>query len=497
MNANRLITVLVLIALSGASAALRAEHAGHDHGHEEPSTKASAAPGEHGHEHGGEEEQVVKLTADAIRMAGIKTVPAQKGRISHAISLTGTVVANEDSTVHLNPKVEGLVREVRKTLGDKVTAGEVLVVLDSTQLGTAKVEFLKALQDVQIAELELERRKTVAENVATVVALLGKNLSPLEVSSRTAKKQLGEYRAKLLLGYSNLKLASAAYDRQQRLYTRKVTSEKEMLEARNTFETAQAQYRSSVDEAEFATFSAHIAAEKDQRTKSTAYDAALQHLKILGVTDEEVTKLRNRQAGDLNLFPVRSPIAGEITEKHVTLGERATLENSMFTISDRTSMWVLADVYEKDLQHVHAGMPATIEITAFAGRTFQGKVSVVSPSVDPKTRTVRLRIVVENPDSLLANGMFAKIETRTGAEEGVLSIPASAVQEVEGKPTVFVQEGEGRFEGRAVSVGAKDAQGDRIEVFSGLKDGEPVVSAGAFFLRSELAKGEMGHDHEH
>ena len=79
----------------------------------------------------------------------------------------------------------------------------------------------------------------------------------------------------------------------------------------------------------------------------------------------------------------------------------------------------------------------------------------------------------------------------------MLSIPASAVQEIEGKPTVFVQEGEGRFEGRPVTVGAKDAQGDRIEVFSGLKEGEPVVSTGAFFLRSELAKGEMGHDHEH
>lgn len=501
MTAARFTIAWMVLALLAQGAPLDAQHDehGHDHGREHaPRASASPSPAgeEHGHEHG-EEEGAVTLTPESIRMAGIKVVPAQKGRISHAISLTGSVVANEDRTVHLNPKVEGLVREVKKTLGDRVTAGEVLVVLDSTQLGTAKVEFLKDLQEIQIAQLELERRKTVAENVSAVIELLGKNLSPLEVGRRTAKKSLGEYRAKLLLAYSNLKLTQAAYDRQRRLFERKVTSEKEMLEARGAYETAQAQYQSSVDEAQFATFSAHLAAEKDHRTKSAAYEAAHQHLKILGVTDPEINELRNRTAKDLNLFPVRSPIDGEITEKHVTLGERATLENALFTISDRRTMWVLADVYEKDLEHVHAGMPATMEVTAFPGRSFQGKVSVVSPSLDAKTRTVRLRIVVDNKDGLLASGMFVKIETRTGEEEAVLSIPASAVQEIEGKPTVFVREGEARFEARVVTVGAKDAKGERVEVFTGLKEGDPVVSAGAFFLRSEMAKGEMGHDHAH
>lgn len=511
MNTASLRCMVLAFLVLSSSSPLHAQHDEHGHEHS-PRDAASVAPGasprpvgdEQGHESGGaeghrhdEEEGVVKLTPESIQMADIKVVRAQRGRISHAISLTGTVAANEDRTVHLNPKIEGLVREVKKTLGDRVASGEVLVILDSTQLGTEKVEFLKHLQEVQIAELELERRKTVAENVVQLIALLEKNFSPLDVSARTAKKQLGEYRAKLLLAYSSLKLTKGTYDRHKRLFERKVTSEKEMLEARNAYEGAQAQYRSSVDEAAFATFSAHLAAEKDQRTKATAYDAALQHLKILGVTEEEVTELRNRKARDLNLFPVHSPIDGEITEKHVTLGERATLENSMFTIADRRTMWVLADVYEKDLQHVHSGMPAVVEVTAFAGRPFQGKVTVVSPTVDSKTRTVRLRIDVDNKDGLLAAGMFAKIETRTGHEEAVLSIPASAVQEIEGKPTVFVQEGEARFEARTVTVGAKDDKGERIEVFTGLKEGDPVVSAGAFFLRSELAKGEMGHDHEH
>lgn len=486
--------------------------AAHDHSHQgKPKEAHKEEHGDsHGHDHGAkgahdekpgeeheDEEGLVELTAEAEKMAGLQVAPVKKGRISHVIALTGAVAANEDRTVHLNPKVEGLVREVNKTLGDHVAVGEVLVVLDSTQLGTAKVDFLKQLQEFQIAELELERRKVVAENVARLVTMLDKQSSPLDVSARTAKLPMGEYRAKVLLAYSNLRLAKGSYDRQKRLFERKVTSEKEMLEARNGYEGAQAQYRSALDEATYATFSAHISAEKDMRTKSAAFDAALQHLKILGATDEEVHELRNRKARELSHFSVRAPIRGEITEKHVTLGERATPEVSLMTISDRSTVWVLADVYEKDLAHVHAGMPAAIEVNAYPGRIFRGQVSIVTPAVDAKTRTTRLRIVVDNTDGILASGMFAKIETTSGADEAVLSTQASAIQEIEGKTTVFVREKPNHYRAHPVTTGARDSTGERVEIFSGLKQDDSVVVKGAFYLRSEMAKGEMGHDHAH
>lgn len=469
---------------------------GHGHRHGSGEKEEGEHAGGHGHDHGAEEE-LVTLTPEAVSNAGIKVVAAMHGRISHAISLTGVVAVNDDMTVHITPKVEGLVREVKRTLGDRVTAGEALVVLDSNTLGTAKVEFLQKQQEWELAKAELARKTEIHANVETLVALLKKHVAPFEIERKTSGLSTGEHRGKLMPLYSTLRLTKAAFEREERLYKRRVTSQKEFLEARKEYETAQAEYGGALDQVTYTTKIELITAQRGAATHEMAYRASERQLQVLGVAAADLDDLRSGKATDLSAYTIRSPIDGTITEKHVTLGERAGSESSLFTISNLTNVWVLGDVYEKDIPHVSTGMPAAIEVGAIPGRKFSGKVSVVSPALDPKTRTSRVRITVDNADRALAAGMFVKVETTTGAEEAVLSVPVAALQESSGKTVVFVRESETKFRPQEVTVGARDSTGERVEVFSGLKEGDKVVVAGSFLLRSEMAKGEMGHDHAH
>jgi RND family efflux transporter MFP subunit len=432
----------------------------------------------------------VTLSPAALVQAGIKTAVARKGQIAHTIELTGAIAANQDRTVHMNPKVEGLVRKVYHTIGDTVKAGEPLAQLDSTQVGEAKVEFLKQLQEVQIAQAEVERKGAIAENTAKLIEFLKKDLSPLEIQSRTANDPMGEFRGKLLPAYASARLTRAVYQREQKLYERKVSSEKEFLEARKEYETAQTGYLGLVDMASYDSFIEHLTAEKNLRTRDTAYQAALRRLEILGTTPQEIHDLRNRKATDLSLYAMKAPIDGTVTEKHVTLGEKVTPETSLFTLVDLSEVWALADVYEKDLGHVHTGMQAIVEATAYPGQTFSGKAAMLAPMIDPKTRTSRLRIVVDNAQRLLSVGMFVKVQVTTGQEEAVVAVPVAALQDVHGKTVVFVRESDTTFRPRPVVTGPRDAKLELVEITSGLKEGDTVITSGSFFLKSELQKGE-------
>lgn len=467
----------------------------HDEEEKEEERHDEGGPDEGDHDHG--EPETVTLTPQALQQAGIQVRTAEKGRISHAITLTGTVSVNEERTVHLSPKIEGVIREVVKGLGERTEAGDAVMILDSTQLGTAKVDFLRLFNEFETARIDRERRAQIRTNTDRLIEVLRQGVPPLEVEARTRDLTLGENRSRLLTAYSSVELTRTAHEREERLYKRKVSSQKEFLDARAAFEMAQAQYRGALDEVTYAIQAELLAADREFETRKAAYLAASQQLQVLGSSPEEIQALQEGRARDLNIFTVRSPIQGVITEKHGALGERVTPETTLATISDLGQLWVIGDAYEKDLAHVHPGMPAVVEVPSYPGQQFTGHVSMVSRVIDPKTRTVRVRVLVENSQNLLSIGMFATVKTTTGVEEAVLSVPIAAVQDVEGHPTIFVREAENRFRAQQVAIGARDAAQKRVEVYSGIQEGDPVVISGAFFLRSELARGEMGHDHAH
>jgi cobalt-zinc-cadmium efflux system membrane fusion protein len=166
--------------------------------------------------------------------------------------------------------------------------------------------------------------------------------------------------------------------------------------------------------------------------------------------------------------------------------ERST---DAFTIADLAHLWVMLDIYEKDLARVHEGEAVNVRTETYPGEVFKGRVAYVEPVIDEKTRTAKVRIELDNRHRKLRVNQFvtARIigDRQTVASGPMLSVPLTALQRVEGTPVVFVRKGEG-FEKRVIEPGISG--GDLVEVRSGLREGEEVAMVGAFLLKSELLR---------
>jgi cobalt-zinc-cadmium efflux system membrane fusion protein len=358
------------------------------------------------------EEGVVQLSREAQASAGIRTAPAESRPLAAEIETTGEVGRNEDRTAHVGPRVAGRITAVNAVLGQRVGRGQALAVIDSTELGQTQADYLQARAQED--------------------------------------------------------LAKTTFDRESRLAAEKISSQKEVLEARAALLQAQAARRSAEEK-----------------------------LRLFGLTAGQIDALGKGGPGAA-LLPVAAPFDGVVIEKTATLGEVVAPEQKLFTVADLKRVWIWIDVFEKDLRHVHLEDGADVQVDAFPGESFRGKVSFLSAQVDPGTRTVRARIDVDNPgggDGRLRPGMFARVRlSDPHATEGtpVVVVPEAAVQRRGDGFVVFVQEGEGRFRVRPVKTGRK--AGGVIEVLEGLKAGEPVAVQGVFFLASEAAKASFGEE---
>lgn len=302
-------------------------------------------------------------------------------------------------------------------------------------------------------------------------ARLGQQVRRGEVLAILDSIELGRSKAEYLRAKAREQLARENYEREQALSADRISSEQEMLAAR----------------------AAHIEAQADlQSAKET--------LHLYGLSEVEVAKVTYDNPGR-SLFPIRAPLSGKVVEKHVTVGELVTPERNLFSLADLGEVWVWIDVYERDLRQVHVDDGVDVRVDAFPDLEFRGTVSYLSDRVDLDTRRVRARIDVKNPEEVLRPGMFAQVELTDPHDAGdgvrvpALALPESALQRDGEAMVAFVDLGDGRYERRIVQTGRKAA--GLVEVSEGLEPGDLVVSTGAFFLKSEFAKRELGEGHGH
>ena len=210
-------------------------------------------------------------------------------------------------------------------------------------------------------------------------------------------------------------------------------------------------------------------------------EAARQRLLLLDIRPADIASLES--TGEVRrTLDLYSPVSGYVTQKMALHGMRVTPADTLFDIADLSHLWVLADVYETDLPAVRAGMFADLALSYLPGRTWRGIVTYVAPVVEEKTRTIKVRVEVDNADGQLKPEMFADVSLRTALGAGLV-VPESALIETGERTLAFVDEEDGRLAPREVRVGAKVAEG--IEVLAGLSEGERVVSAANFLLDSE------------
>jgi cobalt-zinc-cadmium efflux system membrane fusion protein len=400
-------------------------HAGHDHEHgghgeasdlDRPVDELFAASCEHGVKtHACDECRyevgVVRVPAKLLEGGLVRKATASRRRVEAPIALTGEVRFDERQVTHISPRIEGTVRKVHGSLGERVRRGQPLVELDSVQLGDAESEYLAA--------------------------------------------------------QAALRLARSSFERQEQLRAERISSEKEYLAARQELEAAQIRTRSAEEK-----------------------------LARLGVARGDVARLAagSRSSGDGALV-VRAPSDGIVLEMHAVPGELVKPDESIVTVGDVSSIWAWADLHEDQLGRVLEAqrggkLRAEIAVKAFPDATFPGTVDFVGPTMDERTRTVKVRVAAANPDSKLRAGMFASVRIFLPGQEEALAVPREAVLADEGRSFVFVHHHGDYWVRRPVEPGRRWL--DWVEVRSGLEGAETLAADGAFLLKSDVLRSKMG-----
>ncbi|MEW5848197.1 MAG: efflux RND transporter periplasmic adaptor subunit [Myxococcota bacterium] len=201
--------------------------------------------------------------------------------------------------------------------------------------------------------------------------------------------------------------------------------------------------------------------------------------------------------GDVGRFVLSAPISGVVVERPAVLGQMAHPDEVLFRIADLDTLWLVANVFERDAVRVRKGTPVAITLPAWPGERITAKVDFVGAAVDGALRTAPVRVVVDNSRGLLKPGMSASVVFTVGGgdQHEVVTVPTSALQRVDDAWCVFLPRGRGSFERREVARG-RDLGGE-VEILQGLTPGEEVVVEGSFVIRAESRREHLGGEHHH
>ena len=365
-------------------------------------------------------------------------------RVPAASSAAEAPHTEEPNTVEVD---EGMLRDLRVTTRQvESRTGSDLVVL----LGELAVD----------QRTYAEVGTPVAARVTRLLANAGDTVRAGQTLAELTSAELGRERAEYLSASARLTLAEAALDRKRSLAAEKIAPLREVQEAESTVGEARAALRSS--RAAIAAFG--VEPPTDDGEDSTS-----------------------------SLFVLRSPVAGAVIERTSVVGQMLDPAAPAFRIGDLSTLWLTVHAFERDAVRIRQGVSARLAFPALPGQDFDGTVTLVGGQVERESRTVPVRIDVQNKQNFLRPGMSATA-TLPVSETGVaiLTVPVSSVQRVRNEWCVFLPKDANHFEIRRIGRG-RDLGGE-VEVLSGLAAKETIVVDGAFLLKAQAEKGEGDHD---
>jgi cobalt-zinc-cadmium efflux system membrane fusion protein len=427
--------------------------------------------------------------------AGLEVAPAEYGDLAESVWVTGKVALNEEHLAHIYPLVEGVVREVKVRFGQEVQAGTVLTVLDSKEVGTTKLDLVRNRLAVEFALINEQWSKTIKENTHSLIEALIEEVPVLEIEERFRDQPMGDYRQQLVTSYSHLQQTTADYERVRQLYDQNIATQRDYVKAKTDFESARATYQAHLEAIKFASRQLLLAAEQKTKEALAARSVSDSMLLILGYREDDIPGMDPLKEGDqVAQYPVIAPLSGTVIKKDVVLLEHVVPQMQLFQIADLSTVWIQVDVFEKDLPLLYAlaGKSLVFRAAGYPGREFEATVTYTGDIVDAETRAIRLIASADNPERLLKPGMFVEVSLPKDALAHAIVVPESAIERHAGRTFVFVWRGDDEFERRDVVAGRNVA--GRLEIVSGLKQGEELVTKGGFALKSELLRELMTED---
>jgi RND family efflux transporter MFP subunit len=343
----------------------------------------------------------------------VKVEPVRQETVPRSVDVVGTLAAVDQVTI--SSEADGKVHRILADLGDRVSAGQVLIQLDSE-----KQQYTYQQQQAALARA-----------LAQYGAPDPQHLPDVEKTPEVQKAS------------ADLLQATQASDRATELFKRTLISQQALDDAQATLQSRRASYTASLQNA------------RNLRASIQASEATM--------------KLAGRQLKDTD---IRAPFDGFVEKRLVNLGELVKVQVPVMTVVRLDPLKVVAEIPEKMAPWITEGQPVALRVDAYPDRTFTGKVSRISPGVNTATRAFPFEALVPNNDTVLKPGTFARVHVESGKVDNVLTLPYAALQYRYGVNRVFVVEG-GKLVMRELAVGER--LGDRIEIVSGVKAGERVA----------------------
>jgi RND family efflux transporter MFP subunit len=448
-----------------------------------PAQSATATPG------GGKENKpsgFVNLDEEQRKKAGILLRKVENRALSGGLSLTGSLAEDADRKALITSSVGGKIIDLRAGVGNRVTQGQILATIDSTELSRLKADYHESETAARLASQSYLRRSSLSRYSDEV-------REPLEQS----RKDLAGVQAELKVAQANQDVAYRKFQRVKDLSGDGITSQAQVEQALAEQRGAQAKLEQARAQLKIAqghqareqrVASLHLLSGKEtQEAQADVEKTATrrQHLR------ENLLALKADPDAQSGTATISAPISGIVLTRPVTLGQVVNPAEALFSIVDISRLWLWVDIPENRLKNIREGLTVRLTVPTYPGESFQGRVSFVSPELDETSRSAKVRVLIPNPTGRLKPHMSATVEIQTGVQKTKPAVPQEAIQTVEGQSVVYLAAGD-RLERRAVQLGV--SQGGWTEVLHGLRGDETVVAQGSFVVKSQDLKDQIAGD---
>lgn len=435
-------------------------------------------------------DKTLTLSSEQIKNAGVtlETVGEQLSTESVETSATGTVEANAYKQIPAVTLVGGIIRRVIPELGQSVKLGDTVAIIFSDEYAQTQSRYIAQQTEAANARRNYER----TQRLITINAPGRSELEEATKQRKSADAALSEMRSR--------------YDRTTRLLNIGAASREELEQDNTKLRSAEAELEQArLKEArstQLLAISPEVRAANEEalnklQTAETEVAATRQRLILYGMSQAKISNLRSASQVTSELA-VPAPASGTVTSRAVNPGEVVESNKELIRVTDLSSVWVIAQVYERELGYIRSGSGASVSSDAFSNRLFRGTITYIDPQLDETTRTGKVRVEVANPGGELKLGMYVRIAFGAlgNSERTVPVVPVGAIQNINGQRAVFVQTSDLNVF-RLVPVRLGSESKGRVQVLEGITVGDKVVINGSFSLRAEWLKGQQGTEHQH
>lgn len=434
------------------------------------------------------EGQTITLSPEQVERIGLKIEVVGETMSSEAaeVSATGVVQPNAYNDTPVISLVGGVVRKIDAQLGDNVVKGQTIAVVFSDELAAAQSRYLSLQTEAVNARQNYGR----AEKLVQINPVSRTELDEAQAKVKTKEAELDEMQRRYARTSKLVEIGASSREELEQDRTKLKTAEAEVEQARKQLtRTSEIVKLNPVSRTEFEQASVKL------RTAESELANARQRLILLGLSESRVSALRSPSQISSEIA-LTAPVSGTITSRSVNQGEVVESNKELMKVTNLSSVWVIAQVYEKDLGKMRTGSGASVTSDAFQGKLFRGQVTYIDPNINQETRTAQVRVELENPGQIFKIGMYVNVSfgaLGTG-EMTVPVIPTTAVQNMKEQKIVFAATDKPNiFLMKPVRLGSES--NGQFVVLEGLNVGDKIVTDGSFLLRAEMLKQNPPHQH--